>query len=91
MFYGLRLILIIYEQRVLKTYFTLAIYVHYAQKNSGFIWFPCRLPRDKVWCAYDVTLCVLYNHHVCVIHIERNTDSHAEVHRFVLFYHVYSG
>jgi len=48
-----------------------------------FIWFPCRLPCDQVWCTYDVAICVLYYHNVSFIYIERDTDPHAEVYRFV--------
>jgi len=48
----------------------------------AFIWFPCRLPCDKMWCAYDVAVCVLYYHNVSFIYAKRDTDPDAEVYRF---------
>jgi hypothetical protein len=37
-------------------------------------------------CAYDVAVCVLYDHNVSFIYIERDTDPHAEVYRFDNFF-----
>ena len=45
----------------------------------------CRLPCDQVWCAYDVTVCVLYNHNVSFFYFEGDTNSNAEIHRFPIF------
>lgn len=48
----------------------------------------CRLLGDKMWCSYDVSVCVFHNHNVCVIHFARDANSHVEVHRFVfLLFH----
>lgn len=44
----------------------------------------CRLSCDKMWCAYDVIICLFHNDNVSFIYIERDTDSHAEVYRFAL-------
>jgi hypothetical protein len=71
-----------YQQIYLFYDFPLILDVNRAQLVA-FIWFPCRLPCDQVWCAYDVAVCVLYYHNVCFVYIERDTDPHAEVYRFV--------
>lgn len=53
--------------------------------DYGFLFFPWRLSCDQVWRAYDVTVCFLYHNDVSIIYIERDTNTYAEIYRYVYF------
>lgn len=42
--------------------------------------FLCRLLSIQVWCTHYISLCLLHDYHVCLLHLEGDTSSYAEVH-----------